>query len=168
MIRASPRPKTIRKTEKINLIYCTQNLRYRSLDNLVFQYRYTNRSLGSICFGHVGPSHWLRSVTSRMNPVAQLLKISFQVFSVSFYRNAIDTCTGIPPLPVADSSKSLHVDVMHQCCKPGLTRFPRSLVYSGKIGWQGCPTLRSDLHLPTRVPLRPGPSLRTPRTIFLR
>ena len=45
----------------------------------------------------------------------------------------------------------------------------RCLVHRGKIGWQGCPALRPDLRLPARTPFRPGPSLRTPRTmIFLR
>jgi hypothetical protein len=48
-----------------------------------------------------------------MDSVAQPFKVGFQIFAVRFYRNAIDTCTRFTPLPVVDSSQSLHVDVMH-------------------------------------------------------
>lgn len=64
--------------------------------------------------------------------------------------------------------ESLHIDVMQQGCELCLAPASGRLVHPGKIGWQGCPALRPDLRLPARTPFRPGPSLRTPRTIFLR
>ena len=64
--------------------------------------------------------------------------------------------------------ESIRIDMMQQSREPCLAPASGRLVHPGKIGWQGCPALRPDLRLPARTPFRPGTSLRTPRTIFLR
>ena len=162
------RSKAIRETQKIHLIDSTQHLCHGTLDYLILQSRHSQRPLAAVRFGDIGPPHRLRPVPSRMNPITEVFEVFFQVNFIVLRGNSIDSSTRFLFLAMERPPESIHIDMMQQRRELCLAPASRRLVHPGKIGWQGCPALRPDLRLPVRNPFRPGPSLRTPRTIFLR
>ena len=52
-MRISPGPKPVRKPQELDFVDGTQNLGYRTLDDLVLQRRYTQWSLAAIRLGDI-------------------------------------------------------------------------------------------------------------------
>ncbi len=86
---AAPRAETIRKAEKVFLVYLVEDGDHGMLDNLVFQSRNPQWALPSICFLDVHSSRWLCSVGFTMNSA---MEIDQSIFN--------------PDFPLCDSSQT--------------------------------------------------------------
>src|SRR5438132_9185151 len=92
LMGAAPWPRAIRKIDKLGLVHGRQDRHRRSLDDLVFDCRYANRSLLlAVPLGHVYPSHWLRAVGSAPHSVRQLDQARLQPLAILGPRLAVDT-----------------------------------------------------------------------------
>src|SRR5215470_2259227 len=70
------------ETEKIRFVNGVQHLDRGALDDLVFQHRYSKRSLPPVGLGDVHPTHRFRPVRSSLQPVGKILEIPLQFFSI--------------------------------------------------------------------------------------
>ncbi len=67
LMLAAPWPEPVRKSEKVRFVDGIQHLDRRALDDLVFQRRYSERSLPPIGLRDIHPTHRLRSVAPRFS-----------------------------------------------------------------------------------------------------
>src|SRR5712692_11210716 len=75
LMLAAPRPEPVRKAEKIGFVDSIQHLDRRTLDNLVFQRRHSERSLPPVGLRDKHPTHRLRSIRSSLQPFREVLEI---------------------------------------------------------------------------------------------
>src|SRR5229473_2666 len=82
LMLASPWPEPVRKPEEVRFIDGIQHLDRRTLDNLVFQHRDSERSLPPVGLRDKHPTHRHRSVRSALQPIGKSLEIFFQLLAV--------------------------------------------------------------------------------------
>src|SRR5919108_2342840 len=82
LMLASPWSEPVREAKKVRFVDGVQNLDRNTLDDLVFQRRYSERSLPPVGLGYVHPTHRLRSIRSSLQPVGEVLEIFFQLLPV--------------------------------------------------------------------------------------
>src|SRR6266478_839013 len=106
LMLASPWSEPVRKSKKVGFVDSVQHLDRRSLDDLVFQRRDSERSLPPVGLRDIHSTHRLRSVRSSLQPFGKVLEIPLPFFSV------------MPPrLPVhARRSFLLQSEVGHAQC----------------------------------------------------
>src|ERR1700741_2645255 len=103
LMLTSPWSEPVREAEKIRFINGVQHLDRRTLDDLIFQRRYSERPLPPIGLGDIHPTHGFRSVRPSLQPFGKVLEIPLQFLAV------------VPPrLPVhARRDFLLHTEVSH-------------------------------------------------------
>ena len=79
---ASPRPEPVREAEEVRFVDGVQHLDRRTLDDLVFQRRDSERSLPPVGLGDVHPTHRLRPVRSPLQPFGEVLEVFLQCLAV--------------------------------------------------------------------------------------
>src|SRR6266852_56414 len=82
LMLAAPWSEPVRKAEKVRFIDSIQHLDRRTLDNLVFQRRHSERSLPPVGLRDKHPTHRLRSIRSSLQPFREVLEIDFQLLAV--------------------------------------------------------------------------------------
>src|SRR5712671_3096941 len=82
LVLASPWPEPVRKSKKVGFVDSVQHLDRRSLDDLVFQRRDSERSLPPVGLRDIHSTHRLRSVRSSLQPFGKVLEIPLQFFAV--------------------------------------------------------------------------------------
>src|SRR6267378_476574 len=68
LMLASPWPEPVRKSKKVGFVDSVQHLDHRTLDDFVFQRRYSERSLPPVGLRDIHSTHRLRSVRSSLQP----------------------------------------------------------------------------------------------------
>ena len=69
---ASPRPEPVGHSLKVRLVDPIQNACHGSLDDLILQYRYAQRTLPPVAFQDVHPPGGLRAIRPPMHPVVEI------------------------------------------------------------------------------------------------
>src|SRR6266436_3713270 len=82
LMLASPWSEPVRKSKKVGFVDSVQHLDRRSLDDLVFQRRDSERSLPPVGLRDIHSTHRLRSVRSSLQPFGKVLEIPLQFFAV--------------------------------------------------------------------------------------
>src|SRR5262249_54690886 len=82
LMLASPWAEPVREAEKIRFVDGVQDLDRRTLDDLVFQRRHSERSLPPVGLRYIHPTHRLRSVRSSLQPFGKVLEIPLQLLAV--------------------------------------------------------------------------------------
>src|SRR5882672_8282991 len=82
LMLASPWPEPVRKSKKVGFVDSVQHLDRRTLDDFVFQRRYSERSSPPVGLGDIHSTHRLRSVRSSLQPFGEILEVSLQLLPV--------------------------------------------------------------------------------------
>src|SRR2546430_2842328 len=94
LMLASPRSEPVRKAEKIRFVDGVQHLNRGTLDDLVFQRRYSERSLPPVGLRYIHPTHRLGSVRSAFQPFREILEVLLQFLAVVPPRPPVHTWRG--------------------------------------------------------------------------
>ena len=94
MLRA-PRPKPVRETQEVLLVYGVQHLDHRPLEDLVFQRSDPERPQPPIGFRYEHPARRPRPVRTPMDPGVQIPKVLFEIQPVVPPRDPIDPRGGV-------------------------------------------------------------------------
>src|ERR1700692_4646677 len=82
LVLASPGPESIRKAQEVGLVDSVQHLDRCTLDDLVFQRRYSERPLPPVGLRYIHPTHRLRSVRSSLQPMGEILEVVLEGLAV--------------------------------------------------------------------------------------
>jgi len=97
IVLAAPWPEPIREAEKIHLVDGIQHFDHRSLNDLVFQRRDSERTLPPVWFRYHDSTRWFRSIRSPVQSLMQILKVVLQGCLVLLPCNPVDTRRGLLP-----------------------------------------------------------------------
>src|SRR5262245_7931665 len=75
IMRATSRPKPIRKAQEIHLVDSVEYLHDGPLDNLVFQRRNAERPQPPVSLRDIHPPRWFRPVCATMDSSVQIKKV---------------------------------------------------------------------------------------------
>src|SRR5882762_2975036 len=146
LMLASPRPEPVRKSEKIRFVDRVQHLDRRTLDDLVFQRRDSERPLPPVGLGDVHPTHRLGSVRSSLQPMGEILEIVLEGLAVVPPRLSIHTSRGLLlQVEVSPAQCFRVVDVVQERGEPQLLILTGCLTY---------PLQRTERVFPARCPGR--------------
>src|SRR5713101_5220160 len=87
---AAPWPCAIRETGKLGLVHGVEDRYGRTLDDLVLNCRYANRSLLPVPLRDVHPSHWLRTVFTASQSIRHVGEVRLQRLAVVLPRLAVN------------------------------------------------------------------------------
>ena len=96
IMRAAPRPESVREAHEVGLVDRVQHLGRGPLDDLVLQGGYPQRSLPPVGFGDVHPLHRLRSVRPSLQPFGEVPEVPFEGLPVVLPRLPIDSRGRVP------------------------------------------------------------------------
>src|SRR6266850_906921 len=94
LMLATPWSEPVRKIEKVRFVDSIQHLDRRTLDDLVFQRRDSERSLPPVGLRDKHSTHRLRSVRSSLQPFGKILEVSLQRLAVVPPRLPVHTGSG--------------------------------------------------------------------------
>src|SRR6266404_6048134 len=121
LMLAAPWSEPVRKSKKIRFVDSVQHLDRRTLDDLVFQRRDSERSLPPVGLRDKHSTHRLRSVRSSLQPFGKVLEIPLQFFSVMPPRLPVHTRRGfLLQSEVGHAQCFQVVDVVQKRCEPQL------------------------------------------------
>ena len=158
-MRVPPWPEAIGEAKEVDLVDGTQHFGDRALNDLVLQGWHAEGALPAIGLRDVDSPNRLRPVAPGVDACAEVLEIGFQVPLVVRHRDPIDSRTRPPLLTPERSFERRDIHVMHQGSEPGLGGLAGRCVHPCEVGWQGGPTLCSDLAPLARDPPGLVPSL---------
>src|SRR5664279_414630 len=159
IMRTALGPKPVRKTEKVLLVYRTQHLHHRALENLVLQHRDPERTLPPVRLRYVHAARGARPVGTAMHAAEQVFEIDLEILPVDVPRHLINTRCGLRVDPRISRRQASQVDVMQQCGEPCLLIPSRCLAHTIQPVWHALPGTVSGTCRPVRVPLDWAPSL---------
>src|SRR5580658_1412950 len=146
LVLAASWPEPLREAEKIRFVDSVQHLDRRTLDDLVFQRRDSQRSLPPVGLWYIHSPHRLRSVRSALQPVGQVLEISFQFLPIVPPRLPVHTRRGfLLQREVGHPQRVQAVDVVQERREPQLLILCCCLTY---------PPERTERVSPARCPGR--------------
>src|ERR1700722_13772887 len=158
IVLATPRPESVGEPEKVLLVDCFENHRYRLLDDFVLQAQNAQRSFRTISLRNVGSSGRSRSITTPVHMVVQVLQLLFEVLSVGLPRHAVDSRRGVPFKRKVTLLQEIDGDMMQQRSEPYTLTLSRRSAHGDESVRRGFPA-----QCPGRgraaVPLGRGPSL---------
>ena len=89
LVGAATGPETVGAVQEIGLVDGTEHLGHRTLDNLVFQGQDSERALPPVGLRDVDSPHWLRTISTAVQPVAQVSQATLQVLRIVLNRHRI-------------------------------------------------------------------------------
>src|SRR6266576_1012579 len=160
LMLASPWPEPVRKAEKIRLVDGVQHLDRRTLDDFVFQRRYSERSLPPVGLRDIHSTHRLGSVRSAFKPFREILEVLLQFLAVVPPRLPVHArCGFLLQTEVGHTKRFQVVDVVQKRREPHLLILLCCLTYplqrTGRVFPARCP----ERVLLWRVPFGQPPSL---------
>src|SRR5256884_5699196 len=130
LMLASPRSEPVRKAEKIRFVDGVQHLNRGTLDDLVFQRRYSERSLPPVGLRYIHPTHRLGSVRSAFQPFREILEVLLQFLAVVPPRLPVHTWRGfLLQREVGHAQRFQVVDVVQKRREPQLLILSCCLTY---------------------------------------
>src|ERR1700685_2098450 len=96
LMRAAPRPETIRKAFEVHLINFIEDGHHGLLNNLVLQRRDTQRTLPPVSLRYIDSPRSSRPVRSTMYPVVQIGEPTFQSGFIPFPRDTVHPGCSLP------------------------------------------------------------------------
>ena len=130
VVRAAPRPESIREPEEIFLGDRVQQRGHRPLDNLVLKGRNRDRTLPSIGLGDVDPPARQCPVRSPLDPVVQILEIALEICRVVRPRQPIHTRRGVRFELIERLFEQVGADVVEERGEPLLFPFRCHFAYA--------------------------------------
>ena len=127
---AAPRPKSIRKSEKIFLVDRIQHRDHRSLEKLILQRRDTQRPLSPIGFRNIPTPTGQCAVRAPMNPSMEVSKIALQFLLVVLPCHSIHSGSSPALERVERQPQQINADVVEQRSEPFLLPRPCCLTYA--------------------------------------
>src|SRR5437588_10727541 len=160
LMLASLRSEPVRKAEKIRLVDGVQHLDRGTLDDLVFQRRYSERSLPPVGLRYIHPTHRLGSVRPAFQPFGEILEVLLQFLAVVPPRLPVHArCGFLLQTEVGHTKRFQVVDVVQKRREPQLLILLCCLTYplqrTGRVFPARCP----GRVLLWRVPFGQPPSL---------
>jgi len=158
VMRAAPRPESIREAEKVRFINGVQHLDRRPLGDLIFQRRHSERPLPPVGLGDVHPPHRLGSVRSPLQPLGEVLEVGLQALPVVPPRLPVHTRRGfLLKAEVRQPERFQVIDMVQE------RREPHLLITFGCLPYPLQRTRRvAPARCPGRVLLRQVPFGQTP------
>src|SRR5256886_1130901 len=159
LMLASPRSEPVRKAEKIRLVDGVQHLDRRTLDDLVFQRRYSERSLPPVGPWYIHPTHRLGSVRPAFQPFGEILEVLLQFLAVVPPRLPVHArCGFLLQTEVGHTKRFQVVDVVQKRREPQLLILLCCLTYPLQLTGRVFPARCPERVLLWRVPLCQPPS----------
>ena len=146
LMLASPGSEPVGEPEEIRFVDSVQHLDRCTLDDLIFQRRYSERPLPPVGLRYIHPTHRLGSVRSSLQPMGEILEIVLEGLAVVPPRLSIDTGRGfLLQAEVSPAQRVRVVDVVQKRREPQLLILTCSLTY---------PLQRAERVFPARCPGR--------------
>src|SRR5437879_7281420 len=121
LMLASPWPEPVRKSKKVGFVDSVQHLDRRTLDDFVFQRRYSERSLPPVGLRYIHSTHRLRSVRSSLQPFGEILEVSLQLLAIVPPRLSVHARRGfLLQTEVSHAQRFQVIDVVQKRCEPQL------------------------------------------------
>src|SRR6266581_4544286 len=141
---ASPRPESVRETQKVGFVDSVQYFDGRALDDFVFQCGNSERSFPPVALVDVHPTHRLRSIRSSLQPMGEILEIILESLAVVPPRLPIHTGRGfLLQAEVGHTQRFQAVDVVTKRREPRLLILICCLTYplqrTGRVRPARCP-----------------------------
>src|SRR5205085_11688564 len=130
IVRAAPRPESIRHAEEVFLVDRVQQHDHRPLDDLVLQRGNRERALPSVRLGYVDPPARQRPIRSTLDPIVQVPEIALVVCLVVLPRQPIHARRGVFFEFEERLFKQVRADMMEERGEPLLLPFPCDLPYA--------------------------------------
>ena len=168
IVGATPRPKTIGKTEKISFIYRIEYINRCFLNKLVFQGGYSQGTLPAVGFRYKYSAIRFCSVRSAFQSGRQLFEILFKLFAILSPCLAINSRRSLSLHGEISPSRGIDIiNMVPERGKPTLAIPDRCLSYPFYRIWQVrywniisfCPVLCPELVLLEKIALGQTPSL---------
>src|SRR6266436_272570 len=160
LMLAAPGSEPIREAQKIRFIDSVQHLDRRTLDDLVFQHRYSERPLPPISLGDIHPTHRLRSVRSSLQPFGKVLEIPLQFPAVVPPRLSVHARRGfLLQTEVGHAQRFQVIDMVQERREPQLLILSCCLTYPLQRTRRVFPARCPGRVLLRRVPFGQTPSL---------
>src|SRR6266480_2731952 len=164
LMLASPRSEPVRKAEKVRLVDGVQHLDRGTLDDLVFQRRYSERSLPPVGLWYIHPAHRLGSVRPAFQPFGEILEVLLQFLAVVPPRLPVHTRRGfLLQTEVGHPKRFQVVDVVQKRREPQLLILLCCLTYPLQLTGRVFPARCPGRVLLWRVPFGQPPSLHSLR-----
>src|SRR5438876_7408847 len=130
LMLASPWPEPVRKSKKVGFVDSVQHLDRRTLDDFVFQRRYSERSLPPVGLRDIHSTHRLRSVRSSLQPFGEILEVSLQLLAIVPPRLPVHARRGfLLQREVGHAQRFQVVDVVQERREPQLLILSCCLTY---------------------------------------
>src|SRR5438445_8474919 len=141
---ASSCPESVRETQKFGFVDSVQHLDGRTLDDLVFQHRNSERSFPPVPLVDVRPTHRLGPIRSSLQPMGEILEIILESLAVVPPRLPVHTGRGVLlQAEVGRAQRFQVVDVVEQRREPRLLILTCCLTYplqrTGRVRPARCP-----------------------------
>src|SRR6516165_7982588 len=168
VMRAAPRPESVRHSEEIFLVDRVQQRDHRPLDDLVLQRGYRERALPAIWPGYVDPPAWPRPIRSASDPVVQIFEIALKVCLVVLPRQSVHSRCRVHLEFVEHVLEKIDADVVGERDELLLLPFPCDFPYALQRMWHAGLALCPGHGLLARISLGPYPWLHWLRCSWLR
>src|SRR6516225_7115776 len=168
VMRAAPRPESVRHSEEIFLVDRVQQRDHRPLDDLVLQRGYRERALPAIWPGYVDPPAWPRPIRSASDPVVQIFEIALKVCLVVLPRQSVHSRCRVHLEFVERVLEKIDADVVGERDELLLLPFPCDFPYALQRMWHAGLALCPGHGLLARISLGPYPWLHWLRCSWLR
>src|SRR4029077_16278083 len=159
VVRAAPRPESVREPEEVLLIDRVQQRDYRPLNDLVLQGSNRERALSAIWLGNVHSPAWPRPIRSASDPVVQIFEIALEVCLVVLPCQPVHTRCRVRLEFVERVLEKIDADVVEERDELLLLPFPCDFPYALQRMWHADLALCPGHGLLARISLGPRPWL---------
>src|SRR4029077_12667948 len=159
VVRAAPRPESVREPEEVLLIDRVQQRDYRPLNDLVLQGSNRERALSAIWLGYVHSPAWPRPIRSASDPVVQIFEIALEVCLVVLPCQPVHTRCRVRLEFVERVLEKIDADVVEERDELLLLPFPCDFPYALQRMWHADLALCPVHGLLARISLGPRPWL---------
>ena len=163
---AAPRPKPVRKTEKVLLVDGIQHLDHRPLKDLVLQRRDPERPQPPVGLRYEHPTRRPRPIRPPLDPGVQISKVLFEIQPVIRPRDPVDPRGGVRTDRPIRLPQTIDRHVMKERGEPHVPVLPRHPAHTIQITRHAQSGTASGTCFTGRVPLGQTPSLHHLRPRF--
>src|SRR5216683_2451338 len=161
LMLAAPWPEPVRESKKVGFVDSVQHLDRRTLDDFVFQRRYSERSLPPVGLRDIHSTHRLRSVRSSLPPFGEILEVSLPLLAIVPPRLPVHARRGfLLQREVGHAQRFQVVDVVQKRREPQLLILSCCLTYPLQRTRRVFPARCPGRVLLWQVPFGQPPSLR--------
>ena len=135
IMRPALRSISIAARQKVRLVYCHEDLRHRTLQQLVLQHRDTQGPQLPVAFGYVPPANQPGMVALAFQPLHQVGQVGFQVLFIFLEGHSVHAAGRFLPQKIEAGSQRFLIELPIQVSKPVVPVSSSLVGYGPQEGW---------------------------------